>query len=38
MTTIILFCLVQLEENQVELQNDKDTLSSSEPAVVNIEW
>ena len=27
----------QLEENQVELQNDEDTLGSSKPAVVNID-
>ena len=27
----------QLEENQVELQNDEDTLSSSEPVVVNLD-
>ena len=27
----------QLEENQVELQNDQDTLGSSEPVVVNID-
>ena len=27
----------QLEENKVELQNDEDTLSSSEPVVVNLD-
>ena len=27
----------QLEENQVELQNDEDTFSSSEPVVVNLD-